>query len=145
MRSLGRTVPTLVLVIVVCAIGAGAAWAQQPAGDKLAVEASNAWLLLVDEGKYGESWEAAASLFRGAVTKENWIKLVEGTRKPLGKLVSRTFAMSRRMTSVPAAPDGQYITVRYKTVFENKAEAVETVTPMLDKDGTWRVAGYYIK
>ncbi|MGB5422961.1 MAG: DUF4019 domain-containing protein [Desulfobacterales bacterium] len=28
---------------------------------------------------------------------------------------------------------------------ENKASAVETITPMLDKDGQWRVSGYYIK
>ena len=29
--------------------------------------------------------------------------------------------------------------------FENKASAVETVTPMLDTDGIWRISGYYIK
>ncbi|MEJ2473814.1 MAG: DUF4019 domain-containing protein [Desulfobacterales bacterium] len=28
---------------------------------------------------------------------------------------------------------------------ENKTAAVETITPMLDKDGQWRVSGYYIK
>jgi hypothetical protein len=26
-----------------------------------------------------------------------------------------------------------------------KATAIETVTPMKEDDGTWRVAGYYIK
>ncbi len=29
--------------------------------------------------------------------------------------------------------------------FENKTDAIETVTPILDKDGIWRVSGYYIK
>ena len=29
--------------------------------------------------------------------------------------------------------------------FENKAAAVETVTPMREKDGSWRVSGYFIK
>ena len=33
---------------------------------------------------------------------------------------------------------------RYKTVFENRDFAIETVTPMLDK-GEWKVSGYYIK
>jgi len=28
---------------------------------------------------------------------------------------------------------------------ENKTSTVETITPMLDKDGQWRVSGYYIK
>lgn len=27
----------------------------------------------------------------------------------------------------------------------NKKSAIETVTPMMDKDGKWRVSGYYIK
>jgi len=30
-------------------------------------------------------------------------------------------------------------------VFEKKKAAVETVTPMMDRDGTWRVSGYFIK
>ena len=34
---------------------------------------------------------------------------------------------------------------RFESSFEHKASAVETVTPMKDADGTWRVSGYYIK
>ena len=30
------------------------------------------WLELVDEGDYAESWDEAAELFRGAVTKAQW-------------------------------------------------------------------------
>jgi hypothetical protein len=133
------------LAVVVFALAWSTAWAQQQEREKPAIEASKAWLALVDAGKYAESWEAASTLFRGAVTKENWVKLMEGNRKPLGKLISRTFGASKYMTSVPGGPDGKYVVVQYTTVFENKAQAVETVTPMLDKDGTWRVSGYYIK
>lgn len=49
------------------------------------------------------------------------------------------------MTSVPGGPDGQFMTDRCKSVLENWAEAVETIPPVLDKDGTGRVVGYYIK
>ena len=35
--------------------------------------------------------------------------------------------------------------IQFDAQFENKAAAIETVTPMKDKDGTWRVSGYYIK
>ena len=34
---------------------------------------------------------------------------------------------------------------KYSTDFENKASAIETVTTTLDKDGFWRVSGYFIK
>ena len=42
-------------------------------------------------------------------------------------------------------PDGEYVVILYDTSFENKKSAVETVTQMIDKDGNWHVAGYYIK
>jgi hypothetical protein len=52
---------------------------------------------------------------------------------------SKTYA-----TSLPGAPDGEYVVIRYDTTFENKRASVETVTPMRDVDGTWRVSGYYV-
>ena len=36
------------------------------------------------------------------------------------------------------------VVIRYRTAFENKQAAVETVTPMRE-DGEWKVSGYYIK
>jgi hypothetical protein len=141
MRKSGRFVAA---AVIVATLMSGVAWAQHEKQEKAALEAAKAWLALVDAGKYAESWDAASSLFRGAVTKEQWIKALEGYRKPLGKLKSRTFAISKYMTSMPGAPDGEYVAIEYKTVFENKADGAETVTPMLDKDGTWRVSGYYM-
>lgn len=143
MQSLTRTV--WVVAVAVAALACGTAWAEPQDAEKAAVEASEAWLALVDAEKYAESWDAAASLFRGAIGKDDWVKLMVGNRKPLGKLVSRTFFASKYMTSVPGAPDGQYVVIQFKTVFEKKAQSIETVTPMLDADRTWRVSGYYIK
>ncbi len=50
-----------------------------------------------------------------------------------------------RSNTLPGAPDGEYVVIRYRTEFENKMKAVETVTPMLEADGAWRVSGYYIR
>ncbi len=43
------------------------------------------------------------------------------------------------------APDGEYVVIQFETSFEHKRSAIETVTPMMDRDGKWRVSGYYIK
>lgn len=40
------------------------------AKEKAAVDASKAWLKLVDEGKYAESWNEAAQYFKNAVSRE---------------------------------------------------------------------------
>jgi hypothetical protein len=70
---------------------------------------------------------------------------MQNFRQPLGKVKSRQL-MSRKYTkTLPGAPDGEYVVIQYKSSFENKKVAIETVTPMLDKDGNWRVSGYYIK
>jgi TolB protein len=54
--------------------------------------------------------------------------------------VARRLTRGRDLDFRPRrSPDGRRI------VFVTKASAVETVTPMLDGDGTWRVLGYYVR
>jgi len=56
--------------------------------------------------------------------------------------------LQRALVGVPAlpgAPDGQYVLIQFNASFEQKAHAVETVTPMLERDGTWKVSGYFIR
>ncbi len=110
-----------------------------------AVKAADAWLLLVDAGKYPQSWKDAAPLFKNAVTKEQWGAQVGAVRGPLGPVKKRTLMSAVPATTLPGAPDGHYVVIQYDTVFEHKKKAVETVTPMLDKSGQWRVAGYFVK
>ncbi len=113
--------------------------------EQLAQQSAESWLALVDAGKYDESWEEAAQYFKGAVAKEDWRKTVQGVRDPLGKMRSRKLKSATYKTSLPGAPDGEYVVIQYDSSFEHKQAAVETVTPMLDKDGTWRVSGCFIK
>jgi len=70
---------------------------------------------------------------------------MQTARKPLGRLISRKVQTKSYKTSLPGAPDGEYVVIQFETSFENKKTAIETVTPMMDKDGKWRVSGYYIK
>jgi hypothetical protein len=123
----------------------GARLAAEEKPEELAVPAARSWLKLVDDGKYDQSWTESAKLFRGAMPKAQWGQRLSGTRKPLGKLVSREWKASQYAEKLPGAPDGKYVVIQFKTVFENKASAVETVTPMLDADGVWRVSGYFIR
>jgi hypothetical protein len=106
--------------------------------------AAESWLALVDDGKYAESWDAAAEYLKNAVSKDDFVKSLNAARKPLGKAKSREVKSKEYQTSLPGAPDGEYVVIQFKTSLENKKSAVETVTPMMDKDKKWRVSGYYI-
>jgi hypothetical protein len=117
----------------------------QPKPEDLAQQSADAWLALVDSGKYADSWQEASQLFKAHVTKEQWQDALRATRDPLGKMLSRKLKSATYKTTLPGAPDGEYVVLQYESSFEHKQSAVETVTPMLDKDGKWRVSGYYIK
>ena len=112
---------------------------------KAAIEAAEVWLELVDKEQYGESWDEAAKYFQGAVSKAQWLSSMEAVRKPLGQTVSRSLKSKQYQTSLPGVPDGEYVVIQFNTSFEHKRSAVETVTPMKEQDGKWRVSGYYIK
>jgi hypothetical protein len=115
------------------------------AAEKAAQVAAKQWLALVDQGQYVESWGTAASYFKNAVPEKQWVQSMKGARQPLGKMISRRLKSAICTTSLPGAPDGQYVVIQYATSFENKASAVETVTPMRGPDKQWRVSGYFIK
>jgi len=107
--------------------------------------AAQAWLALIDDGRYSESWKRASAIVQGAVTEQSFANSMETFRKPLGNLVSRKLKSAEHMTEMPGAPDGQYVLMQFETSFTNKKSAVETITFMLEKDGQWRAAGYFIK
>jgi len=115
------------------------------AAEKAAAASADAWLVLVDGGKYPETWDQAAGYFKSALTKDQWVASLKGGRTPLGKVVARKLKSKIYTKTLPGAPEGEYVVIMYDTQFENKKSAVETVTPMLDKDGKWRVSGYYIQ
>jgi len=133
------------LIVAALILGAGILMAAESGKEEAAISAAQKWLSLVDDGKYKESWKEAAEYFRNAVKQDQWEQSLESVRKPLGKLVSRKVKSKSCTTSLPGAPDGEYVVIQFETSFENKKSAIETVTPMLDKEGKWRVSGYFIK
>jgi len=134
------------LVAVVCAAALfSCTVSPSTTAEKDAVVAATAWLQLVDGAQYSQSWKQSAALFRKAVASGAWTAQISAVRQPLGPVASRKLASINHTTSLPGAPDGDYVVLQYQTSFANKNGAVETVTPMRDPDNRWRVSGYYIK
>ena len=132
----------IIFVLIFSAVPAGAKSAEK---EQAAAASAERWLQIVDSAKYAESWKEAAVLFKDAINQEQWQQSLQAVRKPLGKLITRKMKTNTYKTSLPGAPDGEYVIIEFATSFEHKNSAIETVTPMMDKDGKWRVSGYYIK
>jgi len=110
-----------------------------------AVKAAESWLKLVDSARYDESWSEAATYFKSRVKQESWVIMVQPVRAPLGAVKQRQLMRASYTKTLPGAPDGEYVVIEFATSFEKKERAIETITPMKDSDGQWRVSGYFIK
>ena len=136
-------ISALTLSIAVLVASAAHAFAQKP--EDLAQQSASAWLTLVDSENYAQSWQEASATFKAAVNQERWREMIKAARDPLGKVLSRKVTSANATKTLPGAPDGDYVVIQYATTFEHKQSAIETAIPMLDKDGKWRVSGYFIK
>ncbi len=76
----------------------GVSMAQHADKERSAVAVAKRWLIMVDEGKYRESWEAAAEYFRTAVKQAQW---VDPYRQCESLLVSSFHERSRARVTRP--------------------------------------------
>lgn len=106
--------------------------------------AAKSWIELVDKGKYAESWDASSSLLKRTMSKAEWVRVLEATRKPLGNASSRTIIDQRPAPNPKGLPPGDYMVVLYSTVFDTKPKGKELITMEQGDDGQWRVMTYLV-
>ena len=117
----------------------------QADAEQAAVQIAETWLTLIDEGKYEESWDESSSMFKNSVTKEQWVETMKINRPQFGKVLQRDVKTKSYETNISGKPDLEHVVIQFQTKFEHKAKGIETITPAKDRDGVWRVWGYYIK
>jgi hypothetical protein len=133
------------LFVVAAALASPLAYGQQQDAVRGAVDAANRWLVPADAADGAATWDQAAAAFQAGVSRTDWADALKRVRQPLGAVKSRTMTSSEFKRSLPGAPDGEYVVIQYDTQFEHKAHAVETVVPTRERDGSWKVSGYFVK
>ena len=73
----------------VLALSSATAMAGEEEDINQAVAAAQAWLTVVDAGKFGDSWDNAAPTFQKGISKPKWVQTVGNVRKPIGTVRSR--------------------------------------------------------
>lgn len=136
---------TVLIVAAACMSAPSVAQEAEAPAVALAKVAATQWLALADSSQFAASWDQAARPFQAAIPKPQWESVMQAVRTPLGAVRSRQLKSADFSQTMPGSPDGEYVVVRFETQFENKARAVETITPMKGKDGVWRVSGYVIQ
>jgi hypothetical protein len=98
----------------------------------------------LDQGRFADSYAYTGMLIRSQLDREAFASQVEKARSGTGALQTREFIDAGYSTTVPGAPEGQYVVLHYHSSFANRPDTVETVTLAMAK-GYWRVDGWYIK
>jgi hypothetical protein len=133
-------------VLLIAALACSVAFAQGAKDkEKIAAESAQAWLKIIDGGDYGGSWDEASAHFKSQITRDKWIDAMKQYREKLGTVQSRNLKSANYTKVLPKAPEGEYVILQFESSFDGMDHAIETVIPMLDKDGKWRASGYFIK
>jgi hypothetical protein len=126
-------------------LGANAALAQDPRTTAVQ-QAARAFLALTDRDDGMASWQLAGKQFQNAITDVRWTEALHGVRVPLGSVVERALLSTKFTTNFAgAAAEGDYALLLFRTSFDNRTDARETVTLERESDGAWRVIGYFIR
>lgn len=140
-----KTTPVALGLIFLALSGCSTAIAGDEAKAKPALEAAHRWLKLIDAGDFNGAFDAGASYFRVEVAREGWIAAGTQVRSPLGSLIKRKLKSTTFGNTLLGLPGVDYVIIQFESSFEHRSSVIETITPILDKDGSWRVSGYYIK
>lgn len=108
------------------------------------VQAAEAWLKIVDQGSYGNSWDAAALPLRLTMSRKEWMLSLDTMRKGLGHPVDRKVADIRLAQDPKGLARGNYMIVIFETTFTGGHLAKEIVTLQQSNNGQWNVMTYLV-
>lgn len=111
----------------------------------VAVRQALEWLATIDNADYPGSFAAMAGKFTTGVREKVWQQRISMVRKPLGLVRSRLLESTELKSGIVGAPAGDYLIVRFSTVFESEPSTTEAVTMYRQDDGSWKSAGYDVR
>ena len=129
-------------IFLLCSWTVSAAELDYPYEAKQVVDA---FLIQVDNGQFGESWDGASPLFKANVSRPEWVRKMTCLDPLMGHVTQRTVKSAETRTSIPGAPDGKYLLIVLQSVFEHKEKAMETIILRWDEVSRWTVSGYFLR
>ena len=146
----------LIVAMVVAASGLGSR-ADEPASKgedvkkaeeaaklkEAALKAADSYLVLLDRGKYAESWDASAEDLRKGLPRGKWVDALTKTRRPFGRPRSRKLnRIEMRATEDPRRVDQAWV---YSDLRTSSGESCgELAIVFFERGKEWKVSGYFI-
>lgn len=110
---------------------------------RAARQVAEAWIALLDAGKFDDAYGQMGQTARNQISVEQWKTQLKASRAKYGKLTTRAFQYTDYATTLKNAPPGQYVVLDYLCAFESGQSAPETIV-MSKVNGNWQVAGFAV-
>jgi hypothetical protein len=117
--------------------------AEKRAHEAAARSAALHWLTMLDQGDYEEAFEWEAQDFRMARTQAQFVRYMQARRAPFGRVLGRKFIGAAYIHKFIGVPEGNYVSILFRTDFEKKSETAERVI-LVEQEVGWRVIDYRI-
>ena len=111
----------------------------EAAAEMSPARAAEQFLVLLDGGRWADSYAATSDEFRRLNTLAVWTEVSQRVRPPLGVALTRDVIANEY---VPAPPEG-YRMVKFRSRYASGADQVETLS-LVREHGAWKVAGIVI-
>jgi len=139
---------TALLIAGLSAAAVATARAQGTGADTAALReqvtrAAERWAALLDSGQYDVSWDSAAPLLRGMISRDRWPSMAVMMRGPAETIGGRRLTSIEYDATFPGAPPGRYVQLAY-ALSTPAGEVSETIVVQQTGD-TWRVAMYGVR
>lgn len=109
---------------------------------KEAAETAKNYVVELDQEHYAESWEKGGPLFKSMRNQQEWVKELNQTRKPLGKMISRTLVAENLVRDPHDPAKTIYVVIEYNTSFEKAPEGKEHLILKRGPGSQWYIGSY---
>ena len=135
---------TVILGTILIVILAGPVGAEALSDNHLDSQANN-YLELLDQNHYEEAWSTMSDLFQALKNQAIWQSRQQVIRAAYGSLISRKFLRINYRQRYASSPDGSYVIIQYKSIFQNKADTNETVVLDCRNSSSCSVRDYILR
>ena len=112
---------------------------------KVIDQIARAWLTKLDKGYFQQCYDETAQTLKNNFDRKQWFDSMTAHRKPLGEAGKRKEINMFYETQLQTGETGDYVTVQYGSVFQQKLAVVESIIFMKEQDGSWKISGYWLK
>ena len=112
---------------------------------KAIAKTAKSWIVKLDKGYFQQCYDETSQTLKNNLDRKQWFDNMTAYRKPLGESGKRKEINMFYEAQLQTGERGDFVTVQYGSVFQQKLAVVENITFVKEEDDSWRILVYWLK